>query len=481
MSDVVLIADGGQMTVGRRTATHVYGSMRVTAPEGVEVVEDDERLQLGYIYRPDDQPTGRFDLAFVRADVTQDMETHISNFEEALDTAEVRVAGEVFFEREISAAGLGRYRPGVDLATGDVVDVRIWGRLLELPVTATTMVVSDSERAGWSVHVGGQFISDAETLRRQNAQVQAAIDADRRRAAKAAIDASTRQAALAAQSAAANAQSAADNAASSLALVEAQQQQTAAEQDARLEAQEQMIETLREVQLATISATTVTLVASGTSSRGDGTVTIASGRDATVTAHGSWVGKMIVHAEWYSSSMTSVEGGQVTDSRYPSLMQEFPIPNAASRTVSLGSVSSDRRWVRVDYQIHPGTQQARNLAGGSFAVAQDQWVTVPGQDWTVPSGAAQLSIYCKAGWDAAPFLPAYGVRILVNGTVVKTWGPNANLGPLFGNGYRHTTVSLNQNIAAGATVTFQVFTSAALAHERVVRDTETRISWIKQD
>lgn len=479
MNDVVLIADGGQMTVGRRAATHVYGSMRVTAPEGVEVVEDDDRLQLGFIYRPDDLgPPGRFDLAFVRADVTQDMQAYTSNFEEALDTAQHRSAGEVFFEREISSAGLGRYRPGVDLHTGDVVDVRIWGRLLSLPVTATTMIVSDSEHAGWAVHVGGQFISDAETLRQQNAQVQAAIDADRRRAAKAAIDASTRRAVQAAQEAADDAAEAAQNVGDSLALVEAQQAQVEEEQQARLEAQEQMLETLRQVQLATLQAISATVVASGTSSESDGMVTIASGRDATVTAHGSWVGRIIVSASWRD---LSIGGDGTTDLNYPSQVQEFPIPNAGSRTVSISGISGTRRWVRVDYQVAPGVQQARNRPGGSFPVPAESWTTATGQEWTVPAGASQLAIYFKTGWDAVPFLPAYGVRILVNGAVAATWGPKANRGPLFGNGYRAMTVSFNQDIPAGATVTFQVWTNASLAHERVVRDTETRISWIKQD
>lgn len=478
MTDVVLIADGGQMTVGRRTATHVYGSMRVTAPEGVEVVEDDDRLQLGFIYRPDDLGTpGRFDLAFVRADVTQDMQTHISNFEEALDTAHTRSAGEVFFEREITAAGLGRYRPGVDLAAGDVVDVRIWGRLLSLPVTATTMVVSDSEHAGWAVHVGGQFISDAETLRRQNAQVQAAIDADRRRAAKAQIDASTRRAAQSAQSAAEDALVVAEAVSGSLELVEAQQQQIDAEQDAQLAAQEQLIETLRQVQLATLFATSATVVATGTAAAGDVDVAISSGNAATVTASGSWVGKMIVHAAW--------ERAGAPNDHEMSTMREYPIPFEGSRTLTLAPPqtpsSNSRRFVRVDYQIAPGVQQTRNLATGAFGAGQGAWTDVAGQEWTVPEGASRLSIYCRAGWDAVPFLPSYGVRILVDGAPAATYGPKTNRGPLFGNAYRVTAVSLNQDIPPGSVVTFQVFTSASLTHERVVRDTETRISWIKTD
>jgi len=54
-----LIADGGEMTVGRRTSTYVYGVFQVDIPEGREQAQQDDRLQEGYIYRPDQRPTGR--------------------------------------------------------------------------------------------------------------------------------------------------------------------------------------------------------------------------------------------------------------------------------------------------------------------------------------------------------------------------------------------------------------------------------------
>lgn len=478
-SFVTLVAEGGDMTVGRRTAAYVYGAWQVTAPDDVETPEGDDRLQDGYIYRPDDAPTGKFDLAFVRADAAIDMQEGTSDVEQSVDTASRRSSGDVFFERDIAGRGLGRYVPGVDYRTGDIVDVQIWGRRLALPVTAIDMLTGTNGR--WRVHVGGQLISDAELLRTQNQQVQEAIDAARRRAAKEAIDASTRQAVAAAQAAADDAQQATEVLGDSLALVEAQQEQIDAEQDERLESQEQMIELLRQVQAALLQTTTVTVVAQGESGNSNGEVAISSGQNATVTAGGTWIGKMIVHGGWHTGG--SNDGGSY--SMYPSILREFPIPNAGSRTVSIDRPSSSfgpatRMWVRVDYQITPGVQHTRDRTGGQFSVARSSWTTVTTHAWTVPAGATRVSIHFKSGWSGVPFLASYSTRILVNGAVAKQWGPKSRLGPLLGNGYRAFTVSLSEvNIVPGSTVEFQVWTDASNSEERVVRDTETRISWIQ--
>ena len=151
-----LIADGGEMTVGRRTSTYVYGVFQVDIPEGREQAQQDDRLQEGYIYRPDQRPTGRFDIGFVRADARIDLNTQQSNLESIIDAAQNRVEGAVFFERDIMGRGLGKFRPGVDFDTASLVDVLIWGKTLTLPVTAIDMTSGDAAAVGWRVHVGGQ-------------------------------------------------------------------------------------------------------------------------------------------------------------------------------------------------------------------------------------------------------------------------------------------------------------------------------------
>lgn len=176
-----LIADGGEMTVGRRTSTYVYGVFQVCIPEGREQSQQDERLQEGYIYRPDQRPTGRFDIGFVRADARVDLNAQQSNLESIVDAAQSRVEGAVFFERDIIGRGLGKFRPGVDFDTASLVDVLIWGKTLTLPVTAIDMTSGDAAAVGWRVHVGGQMIADADSLRSHNDAILGQIEQERRR------------------------------------------------------------------------------------------------------------------------------------------------------------------------------------------------------------------------------------------------------------------------------------------------------------
>lgn len=176
-----LIADGGEMTVGRRTSTYVYGVFQVDIPEGREQAQQDDRLQEGYIYRPDQRPTGRFDIGFVRADARIDLNAQQSNLESIVDAAQNRVEGAVFFERDITGRGLGRFRPGADFDTANLVDVSIWGKTLTLPVTAIDMTSGDAAAVGWRVHVGGQMIADADSLRSHNDAILGQIEQERRR------------------------------------------------------------------------------------------------------------------------------------------------------------------------------------------------------------------------------------------------------------------------------------------------------------
>lgn len=176
-----LIADGGEMTVGRRTSTYVYGVFQVDIPEGKEQAHQDDRLQEGYIYRPDQRPTGRFDVGFVRADARVDLNAQQSNLESIIDAAQNRVEGAVFFERDITGRGLGKFRPGVDFTTASLVGVLIWGKTLALPVTAIDMTSGDAAAVGWRVHVGGQMIADADSLRSHNDAILGQIEQERRR------------------------------------------------------------------------------------------------------------------------------------------------------------------------------------------------------------------------------------------------------------------------------------------------------------
>lgn len=176
-SDVLLLADGAELTVGRTVAPWVYGKWQVTIPEGTEQ-DVDTRVTDGYVYRPDGAPTGRFDIAFVQADVAMDMNAQTSNVENQLDSAVEKAAGGVFFDRDIEGRGLGRYKPGIDFGEGDFVDVLVWGMRINSMVTAIDYVGLIDSR----VHVGGQMIADPMALELQNSEVWDAIRAERFRA-----------------------------------------------------------------------------------------------------------------------------------------------------------------------------------------------------------------------------------------------------------------------------------------------------------
>lgn len=178
---VTLISDGGQMTVGRRLASHVWGQFSVTLPEGEKQKDpDDDRIVDGYVYRPDDAGRGRGELTFMRADAKLDMNASRSDLEATLDGASRRTEGDVFYSREISGLGLGRAVPGVDYTVGDVVSVLVWGRRLTLPVTAVTAVSDTSGGAPWRVQVGGQVLRDAAALRKRNDDLQSQIAVEKR-------------------------------------------------------------------------------------------------------------------------------------------------------------------------------------------------------------------------------------------------------------------------------------------------------------
>lgn len=201
MGKPLLVADGGTMTVGRRQATYVYGQFDVRLPEGREQADVEKRLQNGYIYRPDEPAAGRFDVAFVRADATVDLTAQTSDLETQIEAAQLRTEGDIFFERDITDSGTGRYRPGIDIKRGDIVDVLIWGRILPLPITRWEMISDDTTSVGWRWHVGGAMIEDAEALRSHNDQLLQQIAQEKRQMTKS-IGAVSRQAVSAGEAAA---------------------------------------------------------------------------------------------------------------------------------------------------------------------------------------------------------------------------------------------------------------------------------------
>lgn len=193
-----LIADGGEMTVLRDLAAFSYGRWSVDWPESVP---DEQRPELpddrdfGYASKLKQDP-GRFGRRFVRADVTikaQDFDeagkpipfSGESDVEETLNDASKRTDGDVFFEREITRAGLGALVPRVDFDVDSVVPVLIWGKTIPSPVTSIEDVVEQGAVVDYRVHVGGQLLQDDAARERANREVERTIAQERRERVKA--------------------------------------------------------------------------------------------------------------------------------------------------------------------------------------------------------------------------------------------------------------------------------------------------------
>lgn len=208
MSHVKLRPDGGSLTATRRVSYYVYGRWSVTTPEGIEkerpdyldepikyppgATEEekraldlkrelerdswDDRLTDAYIARTDTGGLGRFDFGFVRADASMDMNTGASDVEQQIRTGIKRSDGDIFFQADVSGAGLGKAIPRVDYGTGSTVDARIWSVDIPSLVTSIADIPGDTR-----VHLGGQLAADAEQLRSQNAQIESQIAADRKK------------------------------------------------------------------------------------------------------------------------------------------------------------------------------------------------------------------------------------------------------------------------------------------------------------
>lgn len=194
LTDVTLVADGGDITAGRKTSTLTFGEFNVVLPEDVQQRDErDGRVKDGYVYRPDGE-FAPFDIGFARADVTVDLQAQTSDLEAVVDAAQSQADGDVFFERDITIVGLGGFVPGVDFQVGDIVTVELWGGLvrLALPVTDITLISSDSEGViAWRVHVGGMLISDLAELRRSNEELRRQVKSDGRSISQARSDASS--------------------------------------------------------------------------------------------------------------------------------------------------------------------------------------------------------------------------------------------------------------------------------------------------
>lgn len=213
MATPYLIADSAQVTVLRSLASTAFGKYGLKLPEGVNLEDVCEVAapgnELAYVSSlGGNRRVGGMFRRFVRADVNitaqgEDM-IPASDVERVLDEAAKRVSGDFFLESDITKAGLGSWVPFVDFHVGDIANVEIWGRVVPLVVTRIEPKRTDHSEIDWSVHVGGQLLSDSEARLAENADIYNAVVSDRRELAgldgKIRAETSNRKAAISAES-----------------------------------------------------------------------------------------------------------------------------------------------------------------------------------------------------------------------------------------------------------------------------------------
>lgn len=189
MATPYFVADSASVTVLRSLASTSFGKYNLTLPDGVDLEDvyevSAEGNELAYVASLGARRrVGGMFRRFVRADVNvtaagEDM-VPATDVERVLNDAEKRVSGDFFLESDITRAGLGPWVPFVDFQVGDIANVEIWGRVVPLVVTRIEPKRTEHSDDDWSVHVGGQLLSDSEARLAENADIYNAVVSDRR-------------------------------------------------------------------------------------------------------------------------------------------------------------------------------------------------------------------------------------------------------------------------------------------------------------
>src|SRR5699024_4311993 len=247
---------------------------------------------------------------------------------------------------------------------------------------------------------------------------------------------------------------------------------------ARDDAQDEAIKLLAEVQdLQTHQSARMLTAVSGGGSVSDGRVRLyAQNGRWFVEKIGDWVGSGVVHGSRMTTyyirldGSTSVNQDILTPVTYPI---DFVSATSAWDT---GAQSSDSAVIY--YTVQHGVAKRDKREIGSSVMA-NELATL--NTFTVPSSkATRLTGRFKVTWNAADRGVYYGMRIVVNGSVLRSEYRNG-IGPLspIGNGVTSRSLMIDDNIPAGATVQFQARANGGGTSQRTMRGAVIELGWVE--
>ncbi|MGX7906637.1 hypothetical protein ACVNSK_10420, partial [Corynebacterium propinquum] len=181
MSMPYFVATAPKVTVLRSLASTAFGVRKVDYPKDVDSPAlDNESNEPGYVAALQGKRVGGLARRFIRADVeviaAGGEKNPFSSVERVLDDAAKRTSGEFFLETEVTQAGLGPWVPFVDFQVGDLARVEVFGTPVVLPVTRIAPHVDGADTTNWTVHLGGQLVSNEQARLAESEQIRRNVD-----------------------------------------------------------------------------------------------------------------------------------------------------------------------------------------------------------------------------------------------------------------------------------------------------------------
>ena len=142
-----------------------------------------------------------------------------------------------------------------------------------------------------------------------------------------------------------------------------------------------------------------------------------------------------------------------------------------------GALSSENAVIYYTVQHGVAKQDKREIDSG---VMTNEWTTL--NTFTGPtSKGTRLTGRFRVTWNAADRGVYYGMRIVVNGSVLRSEYRNG-IGPLLpfiGNGVTSRSLMIDDNIPAGATVEFQARANGGGTSQRTMRGAVIELGWVE--